>query len=59
VIFKGSGFHSTDYRKPVPAKDGESLAKPAGESGQATKDSAPKKTDSEPTKGSAAEGKSS
>jgi len=59
VIFKGSGFHSTDYRKPTPATEGESPAKSAGESKQATKDTAPKKTASEPTKGSAAEGKSS
>jgi len=26
VIFKGSGFHVNDYRKPEPAKDSESKA---------------------------------
>ncbi len=49
VIFKGSGFHSTDYRKPTP-KDEEAPKAPASESAsKASKESASE----HPSKGSA------
>ncbi len=43
VIFKGSGFHSTDYRKPAPKEEG------------ASKESTPERTSKTP-KESAGEG---
>lgn len=57
VVFKGSGFYKTDYRKSPGATDGEGSSKPAGESVKATKDAAPKATTSETTKGSPTGGK--
>jgi len=38
IVFKGSGFHINDYRKPEPAK----TATPAESSSQAKKDGADK-----------------
>ncbi len=38
LIFKGSGFHTTDYRKPAPAED--SPSKPASKDGAGAKDGA-------------------
>jgi putative FmdB family regulatory protein len=37
VVFKGSGFHNTDYR-PRPAAEGESAPKPESSSCPAAKD---------------------
>jgi putative FmdB family regulatory protein len=48
LIFKGSGFHTTDYRKPLP-KDGDG-SKPATEAAKpSAKESAPSKPGSSPT----------
>ena len=40
LIFKGSGFHTTDYRKPAPSEDTPS--KPASKDGSGAKDAGAK-----------------
>ncbi len=61
LVFKGAGFHTTDYRKPAPAENGE--AKPAAKDAAGKESSAPSKDtstkDSTPSKGGASSASSS
>ncbi|MDI6771004.1 MAG: zinc ribbon domain-containing protein [bacterium] len=41
LIFKGSGFHSTDYRKSAPSGNGDAAPKDSASTSGATPPSAP------------------
>ncbi len=41
IIFKGSGFYETDYKKKVSSSDGSSEKKSSGETGKSSKETNP------------------